>query len=171
MSHFVKKRKTQPTGPSSDTEADRKLLLALLKQSDESTIVEALVDSLDDASSDEIETLKSLLEDALTTFEPELHCVRCHESYLDSDNGPNECQIPHSDTKGVAQDPEDEYWSRFACCGKDFKKRDKICVFAEHTTDEEEVVYYGDTPVDEDDEYFAQNKNVERCEDVGCDVD
>ncbi|KAG8717488.1 hypothetical protein FRC08_007343 [Ceratobasidium sp. 394] len=171
MFHHGKKRKIQSIAPAPETEADRKLLRALLKQCDESTIVETLADSLDNASAGEIDTLKCLLEDALVTFEPELHCVRCHESYLDSDNGPYECQIPHSDTQGVAQDSYNEFWAGFECCGKDFSKRDKVCITDEHTTNEDDVVYYGDTPVDEDDEYFAKNKNVGRCEDLGCDVD
>ncbi|KAG8744780.1 hypothetical protein FRC10_009428 [Ceratobasidium sp. 414] len=162
MSYHGKKRKMQPTVPAPDTEADRKLLRALFKQCDESTIVETLADRLDHASAGEIETLKSLLDDALVTFEPELHCVRCHESYLDSNNGPNECQIPHSDTQGLAQDEDDEFWVGFGCCGRVFSKRDKICISGEHTINEDDVVYHGDTPVDEDDEYFAQNENVER---------
>ncbi|KAG9090054.1 hypothetical protein FRC07_012204, partial [Ceratobasidium sp. 392] len=74
MSHHHKKRKVQPATPAPDTEADRKLLHAFFKQSDESTIIEALVDRLDDASADEIEALKSLLDDELAGFEPELHC-------------------------------------------------------------------------------------------------
>ncbi|KAG8765981.1 hypothetical protein FRC12_007157 [Ceratobasidium sp. 428] len=171
MYHNHKKRKAQPTGSSPDPEADRKLLRSLLKQSDESIMVETLVDRLDDASAGELEALKSLFEPELSNFEPKLHCVRCHESYLESENGWNECQIPHSDAEGCAQDSEDELWAGFDCCGRDFDEQDDICVSSRHTTNEKEVVYYEDTPVDEDDEYFAQNQNVERCADAGCDVD
>ncbi|QRV85301.1 hypothetical protein RhiJN_13319 [Ceratobasidium sp. AG-Ba] len=173
MQHPAKKRKLGLLIPPSNTEADRKLLLSLLSRCDESTIVEALVDRLESgASMEEIDALKSLLEVPLESHQPELHCVRCHEEYLESENGPAECQIPHSDLEGVAQDEDgDELRAGFECCGKEFSKRDNICFFGKHTTNEDEVVYYGATPVDEDDEFFAQNQNIIPCDENGCDVD
>ncbi|KAG8744781.1 hypothetical protein FRC10_009429 [Ceratobasidium sp. 414] len=163
-----KKRKLEPASASS-TEADRKRLRSLLERCDELKIVKTLVDRLGDASVEEIKSLKSLLAQELACLEPELHCVRCHETYFESRNGSDECQIPHSDKEGAAQD-EDELWAGFACCGEDFDEEDVICIFAKHTTDEGMVIYYGDEPVDEDDEYFAQNENVKRCEEMGCNV-
>ncbi|KAG8717487.1 hypothetical protein FRC08_007342 [Ceratobasidium sp. 394] len=165
-----KKRKLEPAASAPSADADRKQLRSLLKRCDKAKIVKALADHLDYASSQEIKSLKSLLSKELACLEPELHCVRCHETYLESRNGPEECQIPHSDTEGVAQDEEDELWGGFACCGEDFDEKDVICVFARHTTDKGMVIYYGDEPVDEDDEYFAQNENVKRCEAIGCNV-
>jgi hypothetical protein len=96
-----------------------------------------------------------------------MYCVAMNQAmYV-----PNECQILHSDTEGVAQDPEDELWAGFEYCGLIYRKSHNICIFEKHTADEGQVVYYGDTSVDEDEEYFAQNENVKRCEDVGCELD
>lgn len=35
----------------------------------------------------------------------------------------------------------------------------------------EDVVHYGDKGVDNDDEYYGQNKNVVRCDEESCDSD
>lgn len=148
-----------------------KTLRALLKQADESTIVESLVEYLEMASCEEVHVLKGFLDGALDNFEPELHCVRCHQPFLDSDNDPDACEIPHSDLHGSAQDPDDEYWMGFACCGEEFDEKNKVCVTDWHTVHEEDVVYYGDEGVDNDDEYYGQNENVVRCDDEGCDSD
>ncbi|KAG9121001.1 hypothetical protein FRC07_003230 [Ceratobasidium sp. 392] len=166
-----KKRKLQAVVPPANPEADRKLLRAFLKQSDDTCFVETLADSLEYASAEQLESLKSLLHGVLAGFEPKLHCVRCHESYLESENGRDACQIPHSDAEGVAQDKWDELWAGFECCGKDFDEENLICIYDRHATDESDVIYYGDEGVDEYDEHFAQNENVQRCRDKGCDLD
>ncbi|KAF8598066.1 hypothetical protein BDV93DRAFT_526960 [Ceratobasidium sp. AG-I] len=173
MAHVNKKRKIDQARIASEKtyREDTKTIRALLKQADESTIVESLVESLEMASAEEVKILKGLLDGALDNFEPELHCVRCHESFLESENESDSCEITHSDPQGSAQDPYDEYWQGFTCCGEDFDKKSKICVTDWHTVHEEDVVYYGDEGVDNDDEYYGQNENVVRCDEEGCDSD
>ncbi|KAG9121002.1 hypothetical protein FRC07_003231, partial [Ceratobasidium sp. 392] len=96
------------TVPDFDPETNKNLVIALLKQCDESRIVETLLYRAYDASTQEVDTLKSLLEDAIYNNPPRLHCVRCHKEYMYNANGPSKCQIPHSDKHGVARVKDDE---------------------------------------------------------------
>ncbi|KAF8598069.1 hypothetical protein BDV93DRAFT_526962 [Ceratobasidium sp. AG-I] len=172
MDHRTKKRKLNQVLPApSSGHEDKKQLRALFKQGDESTIMAVLAASLDTASAEELRVLGGLLGDALNSFEPKLHCVRCHESYLESENNRAACKILYSDPEGVAQDRYDELWQGFDCCGEDFDENNEFCTVDRHTVREEVVAYYGDEGVDEDNEHFAMNENVVRCEDKGCDLD
>lgn len=174
MDSFATRRKRkigQVLPVPDDGHEDKKLLRALFKQGDESTLMAVLAASLDTASTEELRVLKGLLNDALNSFELELHCVRCHESYVESENHNRACRIPHSDQEGVAQDRYDELWQGFDCCGVDFDANNTFCVVDRHTVEEAGIVYYGEEGVDEDSEYFGMNKNVIRCEDHDCDLD
>lgn len=154
-------------------EDDRDNLRMLLEQSSKSEIVTTLLDTLEAADETELYSLQCLLRPLLDTFDPTIHCVRCHKEYFASENGPNKCQIPHSDKRGRLRKSNNDLWVGFKCCGRTFNEHSKICISRRHTTEEEDVVYYGDPPMDMRSEHYATNTNkmVVRCHDRGCDVE
>ncbi|KAG0698082.1 hypothetical protein DFH29DRAFT_810801 [Suillus ampliporus] len=71
------------------------------------------------------------------------HCLRCHQPYMERDNGVRSCIIPHiaqrpARTEGAAQAPN----ARVICCGADLSIATKSVHFmGRHTTSVENVAY------------------------------
>ncbi|KAG8791384.1 hypothetical protein FRC12_009327 [Ceratobasidium sp. 428] len=85
----------------------------------------ALSDSLDDASPETIEMLKTVLVPVLKTNNTPKHCVRCHQTYRESSNKLNSCVINHTKPReDRRRDPDGRKYyhmlleQRFDCCGK-----------------------------------------------------
>lgn len=149
-------------------EKERKMLQALLEQANGTTVVDALAGTVKTASLEELRILKRLLRGAFDSFEPKLHCVRCHKEYLDSESKHGDCEIPHSDLEGSMPDPYDELWQGRGCCGVEFEKEDTICISESHTVHQDDVAFYGDEGLEEDEEFYGMNENVKPCQELGC---
>ncbi|KAF8598070.1 hypothetical protein BDV93DRAFT_353616 [Ceratobasidium sp. AG-I] len=88
MDYIPKKRKLFDVDSlyRENPEKEKKVLQGLLEQADGATVIGALADGVEIASLEELRILKRLLRGAFDSFEPKLHCVRCHKAFLDSEN-------------------------------------------------------------------------------------
>ncbi|KAJ3518345.1 hypothetical protein NMY22_g13726 [Coprinellus aureogranulatus] len=86
----------------------------------------------------------------------DLHCVRCHKTYLERDNGVEACKIEHTHTFTVAAFSSLSPSAHCKNCGQvppPSAVVGKPCIVARHTTNPKEV---GKTTL------------VKRCEEMGC---
>jgi hypothetical protein len=135
------------------------------------------------ATAAELQTLATFINDAkalvaLPQYQAmqhedatERHCVRCHATFTNGNNGPKACTIPHvfdTEPSFTGEVREDKVYSyRSACCGSgveleeqgagnlDYLNTDKLgwCSEDHHTTDVDEV---------EDEEEY-NGVNIHRC--------
>jgi len=144
-------------------------LQTLLKSSAPSNIQETLLNAVKTASDTELEVLAALLAPLSSQASAKKHCVRCHLTYTENTNGSSACKIKHNDEGETEYEiGTDVGITTLSCCGISFDSEDTpdtdICFSARHTTDEEDVLYYGTDNEDEDD----VNTNVVKCKDKGC---
>ena len=144
-------------------------LQTLLKSSAPSKIRASLLDALKTASDTELEVLAVLLAPLSTQASAEKHCLRCHLTYTENKNHSGACKIKHNDEGETSFEiGEDTGITTLSCCGISFDSEDtpdtEICFSTRHTTDEEDVLYYGTDNEDEDD----INTNVVKCKVKGC---
>ncbi|KAG9080329.1 hypothetical protein FRC06_006774, partial [Ceratobasidium sp. 370] len=132
-----KKRKITESGGSASTHApalrNTKELKKALESCDGSAVIQALSDSLDDTTPPEtIQTLITVFRPLLEADSRPKHCVRCHESYLESANTSKSCVIKCQAPKETEYPDEtsDRPWEyhmwQFPCCGR-MADNDEIC--------------------------------------------
>jgi len=98
-----------------------------------------------------------------TSESVELHCVRCHKSFLEHKNHSKACAIPHNeDAESFGElvfHDDDTVTITLQCCLLEYDQETsppEVCIVAAHTTKVAEVVYY--------DEYNETgNMNIVRC--------
>ncbi|KAG8746803.1 hypothetical protein FRC12_014219 [Ceratobasidium sp. 428] len=173
--HELPRTKQQKISPNPSSDAE--LLVRIVTKCVEPTLRQTLASSLAAASPSDIQVVKRLLDPLVTPFQNPLHCVRCHEPYIQHENKWDACKIPHLDPVEVAEYRrayEDDYSEdgsmasekgclmMYPCCGEKFRSDkphliDGPCVECSHTTNPGDVRYY----VDPDHE-IAEKKTKER---------
>lgn len=115
---------------------------------------------------DVILRLLSPLADESTTTK---HCVRCHQSYSESTNGPRACKIEHNYTDSEQDGRDvDLYWVTLSCCGErynaEYEPKRRFCIEVPHTTGMEGIDYWRG----EDDDRPRINEQIITCAEKGC---
>lgn len=144
---------------------DRDALKTLLASTTSSQIKAILVTAVSDTLDSQFEALSAIFSPLAQIAANEKHCVRCHKTFHENENGPEACTIPHNDepvdTFGRDSDDEDDPMMSVACCGTMFTESDghpdDPCIVTSHTTDPGIVVYY------DDDAEEDTNHNVVKC--------
>ncbi|KAG9076449.1 hypothetical protein FS749_011782, partial [Ceratobasidium sp. UAMH 11750] len=180
-----------------NTSDDAQLLLRIINKSDESYLRQVLASSVDTASPSDLQAIKRFLGPLVTWARNPRHCVRCHELYIEGENSPSSCQIPHEEGVYCGSNVSDNYpydeaesvnsqneyceRMRYPCCGKRWREGEdiewgEICVQERHTTDPTMVHYFvspseegsDDGSLDWDVQWQNRNPNVITCEEKGC---
>ncbi|KAN0126487.1 hypothetical protein V8E52_000127 [Russula decolorans] len=97
-----------------------KALHSLIASIPAKTLHAYLLDNISAAPPDTLAALASFF--AALTPPPLLHCVRCHEDYIDVENGDHSCCVPHDeesiDVDWVGGHGDSEYETLYFCCSK-----------------------------------------------------
>lgn len=155
---------------SSNPTSIQATLQTLLKSSTSQKIQACLLQSLENASVAEQETLSVLLAPLTAEAGVSRHCVRCHHAYTENENHSHACKIKHND-EGDSERTEigyEDMTTTLSCCGAVFDSEDgpdtEYCILAQHTTNSDDVVYYEDGNEGDD----GVNEHVVSCESRGC---
>ncbi|KAF8600400.1 hypothetical protein BDV93DRAFT_510868 [Ceratobasidium sp. AG-I] len=183
MSHDAKKRKISETSTaetSPESASDISLLRRVFNESHTPNLVHALNESLDTATPEEIQILKHLLEPLVTAATSPLHCVRCHQTYLESKNHDKACVIEHEELEYDHKGYKGAMIYKATCCSQEYEYELSTpfppCYVAAHTIDPLEVRYYEEADdsedeneeADDDDGDYPRNKNVRTCAQMQC---
>ena len=165
----------------SESASDISLLRRVFNQSHTPNLIRTLNKSLDTVTPEEIQTLRHLLEPLVTAETSPLHCVRCHETYLESRNHKKACVVAHEELEYDHKGYKGVMIYKAPCCSSEYEYRLSRpfppCYVASHTTNPSEVRYYvgSDNSEDEDerddnedDEPYPRNKNVRTCAKKQC---
>ncbi|KAG8708811.1 hypothetical protein FRC09_001015, partial [Ceratobasidium sp. 395] len=189
------------TSGSSSALKDANDLKNALKGCDTVAFVQALTRSLDNMSPNTLQTLKTTLIPLIQPDTSQKHCVRCHNTYLESSNTIESCIIKCSKPKetDMRDDDADRPWENnlweFPCCGNiigseevsdpygdDSEDPDTcadnndygVCQTLKHTTDPTSVkyhVYRSEKKLEKGVNYSGRNRNIRTCKMVGCEMD
>ena len=137
-----------PTVPSTP-----EALHSLITSIPAKTIHAYLLDKIPAAPPDTFASIASFF--ATLSPPPLLHCVRCHEDYVDIENGDRSCRVPHNESSyeiewvGYSRGYSDsEYDTQYDCCGKtvegegDDGPPDSWCYEGMHTVSQVKSIAY-----------------------------
>ncbi|QRV85232.1 hypothetical protein RhiJN_13250 [Ceratobasidium sp. AG-Ba] len=179
-SSALKKQKVDSSGFDVTVEqlavlsTEAKQLLVAVAKSEEKTLKRTLVNSIIAAgnSPSDIAAYRKLLNVPTTGAQvsqpppppqTRLHCVRCHASYLQSENTSTACKVAHEEPDYLPDDASDDYPApddegedeygdnpmyKFPCCGLRLREQEldyggeEWCVEESHTTDPTKVEYF-----------------------------
>ncbi|KAF8601682.1 hypothetical protein BDV93DRAFT_545750 [Ceratobasidium sp. AG-I] len=136
----------KPREPRAVESEDVKALRKLFKQSTPDAIATTLSNSFKDAAPEHLQALRALLVPLSLSASNPLHCVRCHETYVQSGNNKNACVIMCDDDGDFERDYHNgsEGYYTTSCCGRTFDEDDVeagTCLSTSHTTNPHEVSY------------------------------
>ncbi|QRV99317.1 hypothetical protein RhiJN_27336 [Ceratobasidium sp. AG-Ba] len=101
-------------GPTQSTpivfSSDAELLTWVIQETNHSAVRSSLLSSIPTASPSDLEVLKRLLEPLVASALNPLHCVRCHQPYVERENRDWSCTIPHLEAD-YDMDASDDYFS------------------------------------------------------------
>ena len=113
----------RPKHPGSSipaVQSTRKALRSLISSISAKTLHAFLLDNIPAAQTDTLAALASFF--AALSPPPLLHCVRCHEDYIDVENGNCSCCVPHDeydiDVTWIGGHGDTEYETLYFYCGK-----------------------------------------------------
>ncbi|KAF9000260.1 hypothetical protein BDQ17DRAFT_1359928 [Cyathus striatus] len=146
---------TSPSPPPLTDEPTPAPLIALLTTIPSPTLKQYILSTLSTPTPSAQITALTTFFSALTP-PPELHCVRCHKSYYDVENGDRSCLIPHDDESALVERVKGAYETLWGCCGRtvegdgDMGPPDGWCYEGKHTTDPKRARFRADsTPSDD----------------------
>lgn len=171
------------------------MLQTILKESTGHTLLKTITDSFMTITREHAKSLKEVLGPLIYEVNNPLHCVRCHDRFLEMKNHDEACVIFCDDQCEPCDDWRSEGlrgWMKL-CCGVRYAEGKRsypsdICYTARHTTNPKEVSYFKKTYEEDDYGYAYQfeapeepndeeglsfdgcNELVNTCREHGCNV-
>lgn len=179
--HLRKRPRATNANPLTSKEAysakdDVKALRALFKLSTPDAFTNTISGSFKTAAPEHLHGLKVILGPLFESASTLLHCVRCHQTYVQSGNSEDACVVNHNEDSDPEYirgeyDGEDGYYET-SCCEKKYTEGDspdEPCYTDWHTTDPKEVEY-SEVAEDEEDGYWDDegSARVATCRVRGC---
>ncbi|KAG8698784.1 hypothetical protein FRC08_005700 [Ceratobasidium sp. 394] len=134
-------------------------------KSEETPLRVELAKSILTATPSDIVAYKKFLGSLVPASQAPLHCVRCHESYVEYENNSRSCKILHDNWEYLGDDASEDYLCsdlescdsegepqplvRYLCCGQRMREDQadynrEMCIQEKHTTDPTKVDYFVD---------------------------